>query len=132
MGMRLERPAGPLAVHRPGYRAELERLGYTRDSIRGHLVVPGQLDRFMLAGGSGLSDLDEKQTWKPRKRPSPGPPRSAPRLAVTSPATHCLPSSTHSDYPEKTTRGQSGSQCELSTAPHNRDLGISRLIWMSR
>jgi site-specific recombinase XerD len=59
MGMRLERPAGPLAAHRAGYRAELERLGHTGATIGHHLVVFSQLDRFMLAGGLGIGALDE-------------------------------------------------------------------------
>jgi integrase len=54
MGIRLERAAGPLAEHSPGYQAELERLGYTRHTVRQHLVVVGQLDRYLLAEGAVL------------------------------------------------------------------------------
>ena len=39
MGIRVERAEGPLAEHRAGYQAELERLGYTRNSVRQQLVV---------------------------------------------------------------------------------------------
>jgi integrase/recombinase XerD len=59
MGIRLERSAGPLAEHRAGYRAELERLGYTRGSIKHHLVVVSQLDRYLLAERAALSAADE-------------------------------------------------------------------------
>jgi integrase/recombinase XerD len=60
MGIRLERAAGPLAAHRLGYREELERLGYTRNTVKHHLVVVSQLDRYLLAEGAGLGGLDEK------------------------------------------------------------------------
>jgi integrase/recombinase XerD len=59
MGMRLERPAGPLAGYRVRYRAELERIGYTRETIKHHMVVFGQLDRFLLTGKSGAGAVDE-------------------------------------------------------------------------
>jgi hypothetical protein len=59
MGIRLERAAGPLAEHRAGYQAELERLGYTRDTVKQHLVVVGQLDRYLLAEGAALGAVDE-------------------------------------------------------------------------
>jgi site-specific recombinase XerD len=59
MGIRLERPAGPLTEHRRGYGTELERLGYTRNTVKQHLVVVGQLDRFLLAEGVPLSAVNE-------------------------------------------------------------------------
>jgi site-specific recombinase XerD len=59
MSIRLERAAGPLAKHRSGYQAELERLGYTCHSIKQHLVVLSQLDRFLLAGRAAISAVDE-------------------------------------------------------------------------
>jgi site-specific recombinase XerD len=60
MGIRLERAAGPLAEHRPGYQAELERLGYTRNTVKHHLVVVSQLDRYLLAEGAALGAVDEE------------------------------------------------------------------------
>src|SRR5260370_28778571 len=60
MGIRLERAAGPLAEHRPGYQAELERLGYTRHTVKHHLVVVSQLDRYLLAEGAALGAVDEE------------------------------------------------------------------------
>jgi len=53
MGIRLERAAGPLVEHRPGYQAELERRGYTRHTVKHHLVVVSQLDRYLLAAAAG-------------------------------------------------------------------------------
>src|SRR5260370_24234376 len=60
MGIRLERAAGPLAEHRPGYQAELERLGYTRNTVKHHLVVVSQLDRYLLAEGAAPGAVDEE------------------------------------------------------------------------
>jgi integrase/recombinase XerD len=60
MGIRVQRPAGPLAEHRAGYRAELERLGYTRQSISHQLVTVSRLDRFLLAEGTALSAVNEE------------------------------------------------------------------------
>jgi len=60
MGIRVERPAGPLKEHRAGYGAELERLGFTSESVKHQLVVVSQLDRFLLAGGTALSAVNEE------------------------------------------------------------------------
>jgi site-specific recombinase XerD len=59
VGIRLERAAGPLAEHRRGYQAELERLGYLPRTVRHHLVVVSWLDRFLLAEGASLGAVDE-------------------------------------------------------------------------
>ena len=64
MGIRVQRAAGPraagpLAEHRAGYQAELQRLGYTRGSIKHQLTAVSRLDRFLLGEGAALSGLDE-------------------------------------------------------------------------
>src|ERR1035437_10097155 len=59
MGIRLERPAGPLTEHRRGYGTELERLGHTRNTVKANLGGGGQLARFLLAEGVPLSAVNE-------------------------------------------------------------------------
>ena len=60
MGIRVQRPAGPLTEHKAGYRAELERLGYTRGSIKHQLTAVGRFDRFLLAEGAALGAVNEE------------------------------------------------------------------------
>src|ERR1039457_4843741 len=60
MGIRVQRPAGLLTEHKAGYRAELERLGYTRGSIKHQLTAVGRFDRFLLAEGAALGAVNEE------------------------------------------------------------------------
>lgn len=60
MGIRVVRAVGPLREHRSGYQAELERLGFTSQSVKHQLVVVSQLDRFLLAEGAALSAVNEE------------------------------------------------------------------------
>ena len=41
------RRGGPLAPFADGYRAELARLGFTANSVVTHVVLMGQLSRWM-------------------------------------------------------------------------------------
>jgi site-specific recombinase XerD len=49
---------GPLAPFAEGYRAELVRQGYTHSSVKNHVLVMGQLSRWLSAQGLGAADLD--------------------------------------------------------------------------
>ena len=48
---------GPLAAFATGYREELDHLGYTGNSVVTHLVLMGQLNRWMASGGVAVEDL---------------------------------------------------------------------------
>ena len=50
---------GPLACFADGYRAELRRLGFTHNSVVIHLVLMGQLSRWMSQVGVVVGDLTE-------------------------------------------------------------------------
>ena len=49
---------GPLAAFAADYREELEHLGYTAHSVVTHLVLMGQLNRWMASGGVAVEHLD--------------------------------------------------------------------------
>lgn len=51
------RVTGPLALHVPGFRAELDERRYTRGSIANQLQLTAQLSRWMHARGLGIGDL---------------------------------------------------------------------------
>ena len=48
---------GPLAAFAADYREELEHLGYTAHSVVTHLVLIGQLNRWMASGGVAVEHL---------------------------------------------------------------------------
>lgn len=48
---------GPLASFADGYRSELARLGFTANSVVTHIVLLGQLSRWMAAMGVAVEDL---------------------------------------------------------------------------
>ena len=48
---------GPLAGYAAGYRRELERRGFSPRTVRGHLGVMGQLDRWLAAARLSAADL---------------------------------------------------------------------------
>lgn len=48
---------GPLAGYAAGYRCELERRGFSPRTVRGHLGVMGQLDRWLAAERLSAADL---------------------------------------------------------------------------
>ena len=50
---------GPLASFADGYGAELARLGFTRHSVVTHMVLMGQLSRWMSDTGIVAGDLTE-------------------------------------------------------------------------
>ena len=50
---------GPLAPFADGYGAELARLGFTRHSVVTHVVLMGQLSRWMSDAGIVAGDLTE-------------------------------------------------------------------------
>lgn len=51
------RRGGPLATLADGYRGELARLGFTANSVVIHLVLMGQLDRWMSGAGMTAGEL---------------------------------------------------------------------------
>ena len=53
------RSGGPLAPFAVGYGAELARLGFTRHSVVTHVVLMGQLSRWMSDAGIVAGDLTE-------------------------------------------------------------------------
>lgn len=53
------RSGGPLAPFADGYGAELARLGFTRHSVVTHVVLMGQLSRWMSDAGIVAGDLTE-------------------------------------------------------------------------
>jgi integrase/recombinase XerD len=58
MGMVWWAPGGgPLAAYAAGYRRELERRGFSPRTVRGHMEVMGQLNRWLAAGGLSAADL---------------------------------------------------------------------------
>ncbi len=52
---------GPLAPFAEGYRAELARLGFTHNSVATHVVLMGQLSRWMSDAGVGVAELTEER-----------------------------------------------------------------------
>jgi integrase/recombinase XerD len=52
-----DRRNGPLAPYADGYRGELARLGFTANSVVTHVVLMGQLSRWMTAAGVGVEEL---------------------------------------------------------------------------
>jgi integrase/recombinase XerD len=50
---------GPLAPFANGYGAELSRLGFTRNSVVRHVVLMGQLSRWMSELGADVGELTE-------------------------------------------------------------------------
>jgi site-specific recombinase XerD len=48
---------GPLTAFAADYREELEHLGYTAHSVAAHLVLMGQLNRWMASGGVAVEHL---------------------------------------------------------------------------
>ena len=52
---------GPLAAFADGYAADLTRLGFTRHSVVTHLVLMGQLSRWMTGVGIVVGDLTEQR-----------------------------------------------------------------------
>lgn len=53
-----DRKGGPLAQFADGYRDELARLGFTMNSVVTHVVLMGQLNRWMTQAGLGVDALD--------------------------------------------------------------------------
>ena len=56
------RSGGPLAPFADGYGAELARLGFTRHSVVTHVVLMGQLSRWMSDAGIVAGDLTEDRS----------------------------------------------------------------------
>ena len=52
-----DRQGGPLALFVDGYGGELARLGFTANSVVTHVVLMGQLSRWMTAAGVAVEDL---------------------------------------------------------------------------
>jgi integrase/recombinase XerD len=50
-------PAGPLAMHLVGFRAELVRLGYSKSPLKRHLQLLAQLSRWLEREDLGMTDL---------------------------------------------------------------------------
>jgi site-specific recombinase XerD len=53
-----DRRGGPLAPFAGGYRRELARLGFTANSVVTHLVLMGQVSRWMSETGVAVEDLN--------------------------------------------------------------------------
>jgi integrase/recombinase XerD len=52
-----DRKGGPLAAFADGYRADLVRLGFTANSVVTHVVLMGQLSRWMAQAGVRVDEL---------------------------------------------------------------------------
>jgi site-specific recombinase XerD len=52
---------GPLALLAMGYRSELERLGFTDNSVVTHVVLMGQLSRWLSDADVAVGDLSEER-----------------------------------------------------------------------
>lgn len=57
MGIRVRHAVGPLSGHRLAYQCELEGLGYTPYTVKQHLVIFSQLNRYLADEGIGLTGL---------------------------------------------------------------------------
>ena len=71
------RSGGPLAPFADGYGAELARLGFTHHSVVTHVVLMGQLSRWMSDAGIVAGDLTEDRVpgflrRSPGRRAEPG------------------------------------------------------------
>jgi len=55
------RAGGPLAPFADGYGAELTRLGYTANSVVTHVVLMGQLNRWLCDAGIDLGELTARR-----------------------------------------------------------------------